>query len=310
MSNTPILFCTSPYHLFTQAMTRLMRGERGEIEQQTFPDGEVYQRLITDVHERAVIIVGGTIDDRSTLALYDLACAVVKYGAKRLDICIPYFGYSTMERAVKPGEIVTAKTRARLLSSIPYASQGNHFHFFDLHSEGLPHYFEGAMTTQQLNSTALWVRCLQQINQGNFVIASTDTGRAKQVERFANALNVDVAFIIKRRISGEATEIVGVNAPVDGRVVVIYDDMVRTGGSLLNAAQAYKEAGATEIYAVCSHGVFPGESWNRLKQSGYFKHIIATNSHPRSVELAHQGLEVLEVSSLFAEALNKVFSLN
>lgn len=310
MHNEPLLLCTPQYDTFTQEIASQFKGkiEIGEIERRAFPDGEQYQRLLSDVHERSVIIVGGTTDDHNTLALYDIACAAVKYGAKRLDLCIPYFGYSTMERAVKPGEVVTAKTRARLLSAIPYASQGNHFHLLDLHSDGIPHYFEGPITTQHLSSSQLWIDRLSQINQGDFVIASTDTGRAKQVEYLANALNVDVAFIIKRRTSGENTEIVAVNAQVQNRVVVIYDDMVRTGGSLIKAAQAYKNAGATQIYAVCSHGVFPKDAWANIQQSSLFTHLISTDSHPKAHELQSKGLELISVSSIFANALEKIFN--
>jgi ribose-phosphate pyrophosphokinase len=93
----------------------------GKVEVKDFPDGERYQRIVSDISDKDVILVAGTISDQDTLELYDLACALVKYGARSLDLVIPYFGYSTMERSVKRGEVVTAKTRARLLSSIPWA---------------------------------------------------------------------------------------------------------------------------------------------------------------------------------------------
>jgi ribose-phosphate pyrophosphokinase len=308
MHNSPLLLSTSQYDTFAKEIARIIGGEVGEIERRRFPDGEWYQRLLTEVHERSVVLIGGTTDDTHTLFLYDLACAAVKYGARRLDVCVPYFGYSTMERAVYPGEVVTAKTRARLLSAVPYAARGNHFHLLDLHSEGIPHYFEGPITTQHLSTTALWVERLSHINQGDFVLASTDAGRAKHVERLANLLGVDAALIIKRRTSGRETEIVGVNARVEGRVVVIYDDMVRTGGSLIKAARAYKAAGAQEIYAVCSHGVFPEEAWQTLCDTKLFTQIIATDSHPQAKKLSAHGLEVLSTSSIFAQALQKIFN--
>ena len=139
---SPIVFNTSDYCSLATSVAKRFNLEIGRLTRRTFPDGERYLKIDSDLSERAVILVGGMIDDRSTLELYDLACAAVKYGALRLDLCIPYFGYSTMERATLPGEVVTAKTRARLLSSIPPASQGNHVHLLDLHSEGIPHYFE------------------------------------------------------------------------------------------------------------------------------------------------------------------------
>ena len=305
--NTPILLSSPQYDTFTHELATMIGGEVGEVERRTFPDGEHYQRILVDVHERSVVVVGGTTDDSSTLMIYDLACAAVKYGARRLDICIPYFGYSTMERAVRPGEIVTAKTRARLLSAVPHAARGNHFHLLDLHSEGIPHYFEGPVTTQHLSTHDLWSARLRPLNQGNFVLASTDAGRAKQVEALANRLGVDAALIIKRRVSGSKTEVVGVNAHVEDRIVVIYDDMVRTGGSLIKAAEAYLEAGASRVYAAFSHGVLPEGTWERLQQAGVFTQVITTDSHPRAQAFSSQGLEVLSVVPLFAEALRPIF---
>src|SRR4029453_16870358 len=108
----------------------------------TSPGGQHYRRIDTDPADRDVIFVGGTIDDESTLELYDLACGLVMYGAYRLRMVIPYYGYSTMGRSSRPGESVTAKTRARLISSIPTASRGTQVFLLDLHVGGLAHYFE------------------------------------------------------------------------------------------------------------------------------------------------------------------------
>ena len=299
----PLVFFLARYKNFAHQLAQLLSADVGEIERHTFPDGERYQRLCTDVNERSVILVGGSISDESTLSLYDLACACVKYGARRLDLCVPYFGYSTMERAVKSGEVVTAKTRARLFSAIPPAAYGNHIHLLDLHSDGIPHYFEGALMTQHLSANQLIIERLKHINEGQFILASTDAGRAKQVEFLANKLGVDVALIIKRRLSGSQTEITSMNAHVDQQVVVIYDDMIRTGGSLIKAAKAYQQAGAREIYAVCTHGIFPNDAWQRMQDSGLFKQVIATDSHPKSSQLEEEGLEVIATAPIFAQFL-------
>lgn len=306
MVNTPLILATPQYDTFASQIATLINAELGMVERRVFPDGECYQRLLTDVHERSVVLIGGTTDDSSTLTLYDMACAAVKYGARRLDVCVPYFGYSTMERAIKPGEVVTAKTRARLLSAVPYAARGNHFHLLDLHSEGIPHYFEGPITTQHLSTVELWTERLSRL-KGDFVLACTDAGRAKHVERLANLLGVEAALLLKRRVSGSITEVVGINAHVEGRIVVIYDDMVRTGSSLIKAAEAYREAGAKEIYATCSHGVFPEGAWERLLESGLFKEFISTDSHPRASLFVNHGLEVLSTAPIFARALNTIF---
>ncbi len=305
----PLLLSIPSYEPFADELARHLDGaygvivEVGRVERRAFPDGERYQRILSQTHERPVVIVGGTASDEDTLTLYDLACACVKYGARRLELCVPYFGYSTMERAVRAGEVVTAKTRARLLSAIPHADNGNHLYFLDLHSEGIPHYFEGNIITEHLSALPPLMARLKEINGGDFVLGSTDAGRAKWVERLANDLGVEAALIVKRRLSGADTEVVAMNAQVEGRVVVIYDDMIRTGGSLLQAARAYLDGGATEVWAACSHGVFPEGSWERLRGSGLLRGVISTDSHPRARALAAQGLELIPSAPLFADAL-------
>ena len=145
-----LVFSIAEYGAFADDLCAHIGGERGAVERYSFPDGERYQRLKSHVDDRDAVLVGGTISDSATLALYDLAWAIVRYGARRLTVVVPYFGYSTMERAVHPGEVVAAKTRARLLSSIPSASHGNRVLLLDLHSEGLPHYFEGDLTARHV----------------------------------------------------------------------------------------------------------------------------------------------------------------
>ncbi|MFN0057277.1 MAG: ribose-phosphate diphosphokinase [Planctomycetota bacterium] len=301
----PLLLGIDEYQPLLLRIAQLLAGEIAEIESRAFPDGEIYRRILSPVMNRDVILVGGTVSDSATLALFDLACAVVKNGARRLTLIVPYFGYSTMERATRPGEIVTAKTRARLLSAIPPASFGNRILLCDLHSEGIPHYFEGATTAVHLSTRKLLGPVIRSLGGAGFVLASTDAGRAKWVESLANDLSCEVALIVKRRISGEETQVVAVSESVAGKSVVIYDDMVRTGSSLRNAAKVYRAAGAASIAAVCTHGVFPGDSFQSLMKSGLFVRIVSTDSHPRAVALAASGLEVIPLAELFAANILK-----
>src|SRR5579864_200566 len=140
----PLILGISAYGYLRDDLARLSGAEAGVVVREGFPDGERDLRIDSDIERRDVVLVGGTIDDAATLELFDLACACIEYGAHTLTLVIPWYGYATMERATKRREIVTAKTRARLLSAIPQAGSGNRIVLFDLHSEGIPHYFEGS----------------------------------------------------------------------------------------------------------------------------------------------------------------------
>lgn len=309
ITQTPLIFSIQKFEYLRKEIVSFTNWDEGEVEFKKFPDGERYQRIKTSVTGRNVILIGGTTSDSCTLEFYDQACAFVKLGAHTLTLVVPYFGYSTMERAVNDGEIVTAKTRARLISSIPQAAGGNRVVFLDLHSEGIPHYLEGRIVAKHLYAKPVILSTCKEIGGEDYILACTDAGRAKWVESLANDAGVSAAFVFKRRIDGETTEITAMNANVAGKNVIIYDDMIRTGGSLIQAAEAYKKAGAAHVSAIATHGLFPGAALERIRNSGWFEQLVVTNSHPRVLEFAQDDfLSVKSIAPIFAEYLHQIYS--
>ncbi|WP_375561477.1 ribose-phosphate diphosphokinase [Bernardetia sp. OM2101] len=307
MKEQILVFSTQKYTYFQEAFVKKENiFEKGELEHKLFPDGESYYRILSKIQSREVVLIGGTVSEQDTMELYDLASGLVDEGVKKLTIIIPFYGYSTMERTVKSGEIVTAKTRARLLSAIPQSYLGNRIVMVDLHVSGLQYYFERGVHTVHLYAKPLILEAARKLGGTDFVLASADAGRAKWVESLAFDLGVDAAFVYKRRSSGSDTEITGINADVNGKKVVLYDDMIRTGGSLVNAAKVYKEAGAKEIYVVATHGVFPNGSVKRLEDSKLIEKIIVTDTHPNAKEAAQKTdfIEISSISDLLIQAVN------
>lgn len=305
-SDIKLVFSTNSYQYLKKKVVAAGTFESGEVEMKYFPDGERYQRIMSEVRGRKVVVIGGTVSDSDTLELYDLAFALAMNGASSLTVVIPYFGYSTMERAVKSGEVVTAKIRARLFSTLPRTSLGNTFVLMDLHTEGLPHYFEEAVLPIHLYCKPVIIEICRNLSLADYLLACTDAGRAKWVESLANDLGVKAAFVFKKRISGEHTEVTAVSADVEGKDVIIYDDMIRTGGSLVNAAASYKEAGAGKIFAVTTHGIFSKNGLEKIKDSGFFEQVICTDTHPVATELENHFLKVVSISGLLAEKLNNI----
>ncbi len=300
----PIIFSTQSYEYLMKAISDIGNFEEGKIERKIFPDGELYHRIIPSLVDRDVVLIGGTVSDSDTLEIYDLGCAMVKYGAKTLTIIMPYYGYSTMERAIKSGEVVTAKTRARLFSFIPQSQKGNRIILLDLHSEGIPHYFEGSVRTVHLYAKDIILEGIKELaGIEPFVLASTDAGRAKWVESLANELGVKPSFVFKKRISGNDTKVLEVNAHVNGFQVIIYDDMIRTGSSLINAARAYLDAGALKVSAIVTHGIFPQDSLKKIEESKLFEKILCTDSHPNALKSENNFLRVKSIASLMYEYL-------
>jgi ribose-phosphate pyrophosphokinase len=280
------------------------------VERRDFPDGESYLRFDLadrlDLLGKHVVIVGATDSGTSLDEVYRLGCAAAKHGARSLTLVIPYFGYSTMERSVKPGEVVAAKAIARQLSAIPRATQGNHVLLMDLHSAGIVHYFGDDTVVLELYAEPKVVAAVERLGLRQLCLASTDMGRAKWVESLANRLHAPVALIHKKRLSGSETRISAVVGDVAGRDVVIYDDMIRTGGSLVQAAEAYRQAGAASVHAVATHLVLPPGTVERLEASPLAR-VIGTDTHPnhRLVE-GRPRFEVVSVADLFAPVVGRL----
>jgi ribose-phosphate pyrophosphokinase len=275
----------------------------GGLKRKEFEDGERnYVLAIETVKNQDVILVGGTATDKDTLELFDLGSALVKYGAKSLKIICPYFGYSTMERAVANGEIVMAKTRARIISAIPVSSGGNEIILFDLHSEGIPHYFEGNIVSRHFYGKQFVQQSIDDIvgvdSLDNYVLASTDAGRAKWVESLGRDFLMKTAFVYKQRVSGSDVKLSGINADVKGKNVIVYDDMIRSGGSLLNAIEAYRDAGADKIYVIATHGVFTPSFYK--KDWSCVSGMYCTNSHPNALN-DKLNVKVIDISGYFIE---------
>lgn len=340
----PILFSSVGYEYMAKRMMVTGLFEEGVLARSMdskgnpspadvpFPDGERYLRLMTDVEDRCVVIVAGTVDDRETMDLLDLCHKMEEAGAEEIRVCIPYFGYSTMERAVKPGEAVKAKTRAVLISAMLRGVPKASVFMVDMHTEGQQHYFEHGIKTHHVYAKPVIIEAAKMLVLNDyrlrkglkslsaaqkkaallepFVFASTDTGRVKWVDSLSRdmvalGLKAEPAFIIKRRTSGVETEVQDISADVAGKLVIIYDDMVRTGGSLVKAAKAYLDRGASGVVAILTHGVLPPGAKKRLLDSGVFKSVVVTDSHPQAVLQADDFLLVQSIADLLAVAVSK-----
>lgn len=288
----PLLFTIPSYAYLEPSFLAAGYFERGQIERKNFPDGERYLRILPDLYGRNVVLLGGTPTDADWLDVFDLACGIARGGARSLAIVMPYYGYATMERAVKPGEVVVAKTRARLLSAIPAPEGGTHLYLFDLHTDGIEFYLDDRLLSRHVyGAPMITAKIADRMGNTPFVLGACDAGRAKWVQSLARDMHVEPAFVYKQRdATSGGTSVTGINADVRGKEVVVYDDMIRTGSSLIQAGRAYLAAGATKVHAIASHLVLPGDSIEKLRASGVFTSIMGTNSHPGSQKLPPEDI--------------------
>jgi ribose-phosphate pyrophosphokinase len=314
----PILVTTRDYASLGAAIAQHLgiAAADATLTRKTFSDGETYLRFNEPVRDRHVILVGSTREERDLVEILALGWQAVRDGAHTLSIAIPYFGYSTMERAVKEGEIVRAKTNAVLFSTIPNPPGGKHIYLLDLHAEGIPHYFEGGANVVHLYAKSAILGMVRQLS-GNelLVVGSADTGRAKWVESYARDLGVGVAVITKRRVGDGQTEVLTVGgAEIRGHTVLLYDDMIRSGSSILNAIRSYHEAGAARVIVATTHLVLQvSEGWRVLQhilESGVSDLVVTdsiAHTHEQVAGLPdgalRQRVHVASIAALFGQAI-------
>lgn len=303
------ILSSEPYICIKQNLLKSGKFNDCTIETKTFPDGEHYWRIAEpkQISGKPAVYICGTTDDAAILEAYNMCCTLVREGCSELHLVIPYFGYSTMERAVKPGEVVSAKNIARLFSSIPLSAQGNFIYMVDLHSLGTQYYFEQNIHPVHLTTEPVIDRIIGDIRKecGEVVLASADMGRAKWIEKMSNRLSLSGAYIMKKRISGSETIVEALNADVRGKNVIIFDDMIRSGNSIINAANAYKSIGAKNIYVACVHGVFIDGTIKKMKESGVIKGVYCTNTHIRTQQIKDDFVKVYDISEIILNGLKK-----
>lgn len=299
----PALFTMPDDAPLAAAVRAAASMDAGEMTFERFPDGEWSQRIETPVRGRRIVVIGGATDDGGTARLFDLCCGLTSCGAASLTLVMPYFAYSTMDRASRPGEVVTARTRALLLSSVLRPPGGLEVLLIEPHTDALPMYFAPNVRTGVIDASPVIEGLCRSLGGDDCVLASTDAGRAKTVQRLAERLGVNAAIAHKRRLGPSRTRVVALLGDVRGRRVVLYDDMVRSGSSLLGAAQACLDAGASRVSAVVTHAVLPGDSLERLRTSGLIHGLAATDTHPAATRLACPFLRVESIARCIARRL-------
>jgi len=282
----------------------------GQVNIVEFANGEIKSRFAESVRGSDVFIIQSHygIDHRSVndsimeqLIMID---AAYRASAKRITAVCPYFGYARQDRKSEGREPITA----RLVADMFNAAGAKRMISIDLHAGQIQGFFDGPvdhLTAMPVLEDYLRRHCVQP------VIVSPDAGRIKVAERMAQHLGdtgADLAFCYKRRPKGtanvaQATEVIG---DVAGRLCVLTDDMIDTGGTIVSAADLLLERGATEVWAMATHAVLSGPAVDRLKNSR-IERIVVTNTLPLPAEKQLPKIEVLSIAPLIAEALGAVF---
>ncbi|MDO9573163.1 MAG: ribose-phosphate pyrophosphokinase [Candidatus Omnitrophota bacterium] len=267
-----------------------------------FSEGEIRVKINENVRGKDVFIVQPTCPptNDNLMELLIMMDALRRASAARITAVIPYFGYARQDRKDQPRVPITAKLVANLLT----VAGANRILTMDLHAGQIQGFFD--IPVDHLFSVGVLVDYFSKMNIKDLVAVSPDVGSIKMARAYAKRVSAGLAIIDKRRISPEKAEAVHIMGEVEGKNVIIVDDMIATGSSLIEAVEALKKAKAKTIYAAITHGILSGPAIQHIDQCKGLEKLLITDSVPLSEDKKHPKIEVLSVANLLAEAIKRI----
>jgi ribose-phosphate pyrophosphokinase len=303
MTHTPIKIYTGSSHPdLAREIAKNLHLKLSEMTLTRFACNEVYARPEQTVRGCDVFIVQtatGRVNE-DLMELFIIIDAMKRSFAERIHVVMPHFGYARQDRVATPREPISAKLVADLIA----AAGADHVITINLHSDQEQGFFD--FPVDNLSSKKLFVDYFKKKRIKDLMVVAPDTGATKNAKRFADMLGVPLAILHKVRAAHNVSEVTQVIGDVLDHTCLIYDDMIDTGGTVINGREALLKKGANpDVYLAATHPVFSDPAVSRLK-AAKFKEVVVTNSIPLPKEKHFEGLKILSVAPLLARAIDNV----
>ncbi|MDB3887353.1 ribose-phosphate pyrophosphokinase [bacterium] len=272
----------------------------GNVIISTFSDGEFQPSFEESVRGSDVFIVQSTNPPADNLMeLLLMVDAAKRASARRIVAILPYFGLARQDRKDKPRVPIGAKLVANMLATAGVTRVMT----MDLHADQIQGFFE--VPVDHLYGSSIFLPYIQSLNLSNLTIASPDMGGSKRANAYAKFLNSDVVICYKQRKKANEISNMFLIGEVEGRDVILVDDMVDTAGTLCKAADIMMEKGANSVRAIATHPILSGNAYKKIEES-QLTELIVTDTIPLSQQ--SEKVKVISVADLFANIINKVFN--
>jgi ribose-phosphate pyrophosphokinase len=275
----------------------------GGAEVKTFSDGEIQIEIHENVRLKDVFVLQSTCSpvNDNLVELLLMIDAFNRSSAKKITAVIPYFGYARQDKKVAPRVPISAKLVADMLT----VAGADRIITMDLHAGQIQGFFN--IPVDNLFAAPVLIEYIRNNVRDEMVIVSPDAGGVERARAFAKRLDADLAIIDKRRDAPNQAKAMAVIGDVTDKVAIILDDMADTAGTLTEAAEAIKNAGAREIHACCAHPVLSGPAIDRITDS-VLKSMVVTDTIPLTEKAAAcDKIKVLTISQLVGEAIIRSF---
>jgi len=269
----------------------------------SFADGEVYVEINENIRGNSVFVIQSTSTPANDNLMELLLCidALRRSSAKNITAVIPYFGYARQDRKVVPRTSISAKLVSNLITN----AGASRIVTVDLHSGQIQGFFD--IPVDNLFTTPLFARYIKKnLKNKNLICVSPDVGGVQRTRGLATKIDVDLAIIDKRRLQPGKSQVMRIIGNVQNKECIIVDDIIDSGGTIVNAVDALIREGAKSVYVFVTHAVLSGEAINKIKKSKINK-LIITDSIDNTKKIKNVSkIQVLSIAPLMAEAIKRI----
>ena len=272
-----------------------------------FADGEIYIEINENIRGNSVFVIQSTSNpaNDNIMELLLVIDALKRSSAKTITAVIPYFGYARQDRKVAPRPSISAKVVANLISN----AGATRVVTVDLHAGQIQGFFD--MPVDNLYTAPIFSKYIKKkLDKKKLICVSPDVGGVGRTRALATRIKADLAIIDKRRPAPGKSEVMNIIGDVKNKTCIIVDDIIDSGGTIVNAVEALKKNGANEVYVFISHAVLSGDAVKKIKNSK-IKKLIITDTIDNTKKIKNNNkIEVLSIASLMSEAIKRIANSN
>ena len=297
-----ILTGNSNKHL-SYKISRNLKNKLVNTSIRKFADGEIYIEINENIRGNSIFIIQSVSSPANDNLMELLLCigALKRSSAKNITAVIPYFGYARQDRKVVPRTSISAKLVSNLITN----AGADRVVTVDLHAGQIQGFFD--IPVDNLFATPIFAKHIKRkIKSNNIICVAPDVGGVERARALGKKLDVGLAIVDKRRPSPGKSQVMNVIGNVKNKICILTDDIIDSGGTIVNAADALVKRGAKEVHVYATHGVFSGDAVKKIKSSK-IKNLVITDSIDSSDKLKKvRNIEVLSISILLAEAIKRI----
>ncbi|PPB68335.1 ribose-phosphate pyrophosphokinase [Campylobacter hyointestinalis] len=285
---------------FSKMVAKYLGIPLSEASIKRFSDGEISVQIGESVRGKDVFVIQPTCAPANInlMELLILTDALKRSSASSITAVVPYFGYARQDRKAAPRVPITAKLVANMMQTAGI----DRVVTMDLHAGQIQGFFD--IPVDNLYGTMVFTDYVKSKNLPNPIVASPDVGGVARARALAKTMNLDIVIVDKRREKANESEVMNVIGDVNGKDVILIDDMIDTAGTIVKAAEVFKKKGATSVMAFCTHPVLSGPAYERLS-TGALDELVVTDTIPLKEQNEH--IKVISVAPLFGEVIRRVY---